>query len=1087
MATDDIRWYRDAVIYQLHVKSFYDSNADGMGDFKGVIEKLDYIASIGVSAIWLLPFYPSPLRDDGYDIADYFSVHPYYGELDDCRLFIEEAHKRNLRVITELVINHTSDQHPWFQRARHAPPDSPEREYYVWSDTFNRYEGTRIIFLDTETSNWTWDPVAGAYFWHRFFSHQPDLNFDNPVVVEEVIRVMRFWLDMGVDGLRLDAVPYLCEREGTNNENLPETHAILKRLRAWLDANYPDRMLLAEANQWPEDVRAYFGDGDECHMCFHFPLMPRMYMALAREDRYPITDILRQTPEIPPDCQWATFLRNHDELTLEMVTDRERDYLWQFYAADKRARINLGIRRRLAPLLDGDGRKIQLLTALLMAIPGTPILYYGDEIGMGDNVFLGDRNGVRTPMQWSPDRNGGFSRAEPEQLALPMLMDAVYGYASVNVEAQLRRPSSLLNWMRQLLRVRAGHRTFGRGELILLSPGNRKVLAFLRHLDGEYILCVANLAATVQAVQLDLSQYAGRIPVELLDKSLLPPIGALPYLLTLPGYGFLWLLLAEEAEAPKWYTPEGTPLPEFQTFILAPDVETLVLNPMHAKMLGQALATFLPKQRWFGGKGRAIVRVDFVDWTSLGEDLGKTLVSFIDVSFDEGESHRYLLPLTASWETRESDPMVLLQPFVVGRVRRGAKLGVVHDAPAAPRLARGVLSAFADNAVIPTHTGGQLRFSTTTAFVSPPDLETLQIERMSGEQSNTSMRVGGDLMVLKLLRRIQPGIHPELEIGRFLTDVAHYRNTPQTLGAVELVDAEGTIWACAILQEFVRNQGDGWGFTLDYLQRHLRELVLKTGPEDAADSNHPVYRVLAHNLGQRLGELHRAFALPVDDPAFSPEPITADDLAGWKARVAAIGQQAYQYLRAAAADASSPASSQAERLLGEWDTILDLAVPAAQASGLGLRTRHQGDFHLGQTVVVNDDFYILDFEGEPLRPLAERRQKHSPLRDLAGLIRSYDYASHAALALAQGGDAAEVAQAVQQWKDLALAAVLDGYRVGIGDCASIPSDPLAFNRLVRFFILEKALYEICYEAANRPDWLPVPVAGLAAFIHSVEG
>ena len=1087
MATDDIRWYRDAVIYQLHVKSFYDSNADGVGDFQGAIEKLDYISSLGVSAIWLLPFYPSPLRDDGYDIADYFGVHPAYGVLDDVRLFINEAHKRNLKVITELVINHTSDQHPWFQRARTAPPGSTERDFYVWSDTFDRYQGTRIIFLDTETSNWTWDPVAGAYFWHRFFSHQPDLNFDNPVVVEEVIRVMQFWLDLGVDGLRLDAVPYLCEREGTNNENLPETHAILKQLRAWVDANYPDRMLLAEANQWPEDVRAYFGDGDECHMCFHFPLMPRMYMALAREDRYPITDILRQTPEIPPDCQWATFLRNHDELTLEMVTDRERDYLWQFYAADKRARINLGIRRRLAPLLNGDGRKIQLLTALLMAIPGTPILYYGDEIGMGDNVFLGDRNGVRTPMQWSPDRNGGFSRAEPEQLALPMLMDAVYGYPSINVESQLRRPSSLLNWMRQLLRVRSGHRTFGHGELILLAPGNRKVLAFLRHYEGEYILCVANLSATVQSVQLDLSTFAGRIPVELLDKSLLPPIGVLPYFLTLAGYGFYWLLLAEEAEAPNWYTPEGTPLPEFQTFVLAPDVETLVLNPVHQRMLAQALTAFLPNQRWFGGKGRTIVRIDFADWTCLGEDLAKTLVSFIDVTFDSGDPQRYTLPLTTSWETHDSDPMILLQPFVLGRVRRGAKLGCVHDAPAAPRLARGVLSAFADNAVLPAHNGGQLRFSTTAAFVCPPDLETLQIERLSGEQSNTSMRIGGDLMVLKLLRRIQPGIHPEIEIGRFLTDVAHYGNTPQTLGAVELVDAEGQTWACAILQEFVRNQGDGWTFTLEYLQRHVRELTLKAGPEEVEESNHPVYRVLAHNLGRRLGELHRAFALPVDDPAFTPEPVTTEDLARWRQHAGDYAEQAYQHLRATAADSSSAASSLAERLLGEWDAILGLAAPPAQTGGLGLRTRHQGDFHLGQTVVVNDDFYILDFEGEPLRPLAERRQKHSPLRDLAGLIRSFDYASHAALMQAPGGEGAEIGDAVQQWKDLALAAVLDGYRAGVGDCPSIPSDPLAFNRLVRFFILEKALYEICYEAANRPDWLVVPVAGLAAFLQSIEG
>ena len=482
---EDPLWYKDAVIYQLHVKSFFDGNNDGVGDFKGLLQKLDYIAELGVTAIWLLPFYPSPRRDDGYDIADYRGVHPEYGTLSDARRFIHEAHERGLRVITELVVNHTSDQHPWFQRARQAKPGTNARDFYVWSDNDHKYAGTRIIFLDTEKSNWTWDAVAGAYFWHRFYSHQPDLNFDNPRVLHEVLSVMRFWLDMGVDGLRLDAVPYLVEREGTNNENLPETHAILKRIRAELDAHAPGRMLLAEANQWPEDAQQYFGDGDECHMSFHFPLMPRMYMAIAREDRFPITDIMRQTPDIPASCQWAVFLRNHDELTLEMVTDRERDYLWQTYAADRRARINLGIRRRLAPLLERDRRRIELMNGLLLSMPGTPVIYYGDEIGMGDNIHLGDRDGVRTPMQWSPDRNGGFSRADPASLVLPPIMDALYGFDAVNVEAQSNDPHSLLNWTRRMLAVRKRHHAFGRGVLRFLYPGNRKVLAFLRELKGD--------------------------------------------------------------------------------------------------------------------------------------------------------------------------------------------------------------------------------------------------------------------------------------------------------------------------------------------------------------------------------------------------------------------------------------------------------------------------------------------------------------------------------------------------------------------------------------------------------------------------
>ena len=478
-------WYKDAIIYQLHVKSFFDSNDDGIGDFPGLISKLDYIADLGVNTIWLLPFYPSPRLDDGYDISDYRDVHPDYGTLADFRHFIRAAHSRGIRVITELVINHTSDQHRWFQRARHAKPGSPWRNFYVWSDTDQKYAGTRIIFIDIERSNWTWDPVAGAYYWHRFYSHQPDLNFDNPQVLKAVLSVMRFWLQLGVDGLRLDAVPYLVEREGTNNENLPETHEILKRLRAEVDAAFPGRMLLAEVNQWPEDTKDYFGDGDECHMAFHFPLMPRMYMAIAREDRFPITDIMRQTPAIPESCQWAIFLRNHDELTLEMVTDSERDYLWQTYAADRRARLNLGIRRRLAPLLERDRRRIELMNSLLLSMPGTPVIYYGDEIGMGDNIHLGDRNGVRTPMQWSPDRNGGFSRADPAALVLPPIMDPLYGYGAVNVEAQTRDPHSILNWTRRMLAVRRRHPAFGRGTLTFLYPKNRKILAYLREYAGR--------------------------------------------------------------------------------------------------------------------------------------------------------------------------------------------------------------------------------------------------------------------------------------------------------------------------------------------------------------------------------------------------------------------------------------------------------------------------------------------------------------------------------------------------------------------------------------------------------------------------
>jgi maltose alpha-D-glucosyltransferase/alpha-amylase len=545
---DDPHWYKDAIIYQLHVKAYADSSGDGIGDLAGLTRRLDYIAGLGVTAIWLLPFYPSPLRDDGYDIADYTNIHPDYGTRRDFRAFVREAHRRGLRVITELVVNHTSDQHPWFTESR-ASRSNPKRNWYVWSDDDHRYADARIIFTDTETSNWAWDQGSQQYYWHRFFSHQPDLNYDNPQVVRAVIRVMRFWLDLGVDGLRLDAVPYLVEREGTICENLDETHQVLKRLRSALDEKHSGRMLLAEANQWPADVRPYFGDGDECHMAFHFPLMPRIWIALRKEDRTPIVEIMESTPSIPEDSQWALFLRNHDELTLEMVTDEERDYMWAEYAADRRARINLGIRRRLAPLVDNSRRRIELLNSLLLSMPGTPVIYYGDEIGMGDNVYLGDRNGVRTPMQWTGDRNAGFSSADAAALYSPVIVDPVYGYQSVNVEAQERIPGSLLHWMRRIIRVRRQYPVFGRGSLEFLHPENRHVLAYLREHDGVTILCVVNLSRFAQYVELDLSRFTDRVPVEMVGRVRFPSIGELPYLLTFGPHGWYWFELTDGTDA----------------------------------------------------------------------------------------------------------------------------------------------------------------------------------------------------------------------------------------------------------------------------------------------------------------------------------------------------------------------------------------------------------------------------------------------------------------------------------------------------------------------------------------------------------
>ncbi len=601
---DDPLWYKDAIVYQAHVRAFFDSTNDGVGDFAGFSQKLDYLQSLGVNALWLQPFYPSPLRDDGYDIADYENIHPSYGRLADFDNFIAEAHRRNIRVITELVINHTSDQHPWFQAARRAPAGSPEREFYVWSETIQKYEGVRIIFTDTETSNWSWDDTAKAYYWHRFFHHQPDLNFDNPEVIAAVVKVMRFWLDRGVDGMRLDAVPYLIERDGTICENLDETHQVLKSIRREVDASYPDRMLLAEANQWPADVRPYFGDGDECHMAFHFPLMPRMFMAVRQEDRHPIVEILRQTPEIPDNCQWAMFVRNHDELTLEMVTDEERDYMYQAYAADPQMRINVGIRRRLAPLMENSRRRIELMNSLLFSLPGTPVIYYGDEIGMGDNIYLGDRNGVRTPMQWTGDRNGGFSRADPARLFAPPIMDPVYGYQAINVEAQERSPFSLLNWMKRMIGLRKQHKVFGRGSIEFLSPQNRKVLVYVRSHQDETILCVANLSRTVQPAELDLSRFRGMIPVEMLGLTEFPRIGELPYFLTLGPYAFYWFRLLQSAPAITARTaPEtSTGVPQAPGLLVGAAWDTLLDGNVRTLIERDLLLPFLQRQRWFGGR-----------------------------------------------------------------------------------------------------------------------------------------------------------------------------------------------------------------------------------------------------------------------------------------------------------------------------------------------------------------------------------------------------------------------------------------------------------------------------------------------------
>ena len=638
---DNPLWYKDAIIYELHVRAFSDSVADGVGDFRGLTQKLDYLQDLGVTALWLLPFCPSPLKDDGYDMADYTDVHPTYGTLPDFEAFLREAHRRGIRVITELALNHTSDQHPWFQRARRAKPGSAWRDFYVWSESPEKYPDARIIFKDFEPSNWTWDPLAHAYYWHRFYAHQPDLNYDTPAVQKAITQVVDFWFALGVDGLRLDAVPYLYEREGTNCENLPETHAFLKELRRHVERKFTNRLFLAEANQWPEDAAAYFGQGDECHMNFHFPLMPRLFMAIYTEDRFPILDILQQTPPIPENCQWAIFLRNHDELTLEMVTDEERDYMYRVYATDPQTRINLGIRRRLAPLLGNHRRRIELMNGLLFSLPGSPILYYGDEIGMGDNVYLGDRNGVRTPMQWSPDRNAGFSRANPQRLYLPIIIDPEYHYEALNVEAQQNNPHSLLWWTKRLIALRKRYQAFGRGTLEFLQPDNRKILAFLRRYQGECILIVANLSRFVQYVELDLSAFKGLTPVEMFGRVSFPPIGEVPYLLTLGPHGFFWFTL----ENPRVVAVEvTTPRAEIPTLEVDGPCEQIFHKDSQAA-LEALMLDYLPRRRWFGGKARQVRSITIPEMIRVPYDSSAASLTSVSIGYTEGDPEIYVLPL----------------------------------------------------------------------------------------------------------------------------------------------------------------------------------------------------------------------------------------------------------------------------------------------------------------------------------------------------------------------------------------------------------------------------------------------------------
>jgi maltose alpha-D-glucosyltransferase / alpha-amylase len=1074
----DELWFKDAIIYQLHVKAFADSNNDGIGDFAGLTGKLDYLEDLGVTALWLLPFYPSPGRDDGYDISDYRTINPDFGTMADFRRFMQEAKRRKLRVLTELVINHTSDQNPWFLRARRNKPGSDARNWYVWSDTDQTYAGTRIIFNDTEKSNWAWDPVAGAYYWHRFFSHQPDLNYDNPRVLAAMIQVMRRWVELGVDGFRLDAIPYLCEREGTNNENLPETHAIIKKIRSALDSHSRGRVLLAEANQWPEDVSAYFGDGDECHMAYHFPLMPRIYMAIAQEDRFPITDILRQTPDIPVNCQWALFLRNHDELTLEMVTDVERDYLWSTYATDPRARINLGIRRRLASLMDNDRRKIELMNSLLMSFPGTPIIYYGDEIGMGDNIYLGDRNGVRTPMQWTPDRNGGFSRCDPARLYLPMIMDPVYGYEAVNVEAQSRSLASLLSWTKRLISVRKSSKVFGRGSLSFIRPANRSVLVYVRQYESEVVLCVANLSRSAQAAEIDLAPWRGRVPFELLGRTNFPPIGDNPYLVTLGPYGFFWLLLREpdaSVEVPRTWA-------EFETLVVTDGWRSLLDGRSKSVLERDVLPAFLASRRWYAERG-SWPTTHILGALPLGAadaELGMVLLE----AKGRRETANYLLPLTIKWTRFDPEQE---NPNALAAVRRGPREGSLLDAMADARFATLLLENLrVARSIEADHR--RLEFSPTGRFPDERTLAVQDVHAVDTEQSNTTVLVGADY-VIKLFRRLEPGLNPEIEVGRFLTETVSFPHIPPLLGSVE-IEQDGVRSALAVVHGFVQNQGDAWTVTSAYLDRFVEEQRLLTAEAAGHSDEQAAYLRRMEQVGRRVAELQLALASRDDLVDFAPEPIATEDVCSGMEDLLRRAPPTFEDLARRRSEFSEDDRQLVDALLAYREALSTRLRELLPEDVAAMKIRHHGDFHLGQMLIVKDDVAIIDFEGEPRRSIEDRRRKAPAARDVAGLIRSIDYSATAALerALKSAPDEhGKLVRALEGWRDHSAAAFIAAYRSALTDARLWPQSLEAADSLLDFFLLEKAFYEIEYELAHRPDWLRVPLAGTWRILSRSEG
>jgi maltose alpha-D-glucosyltransferase / alpha-amylase len=1084
----DPLWFKDAIIYEVSVRAFYDSNGDGIGDFQGLIQKLDYLEDLGINTIWLLPFYPSPLKDDGFDVTEYCDIHPDYGTLADFRLFLKESHSRGIRVITELILNHTSDQHPWFQKARKARAGSRYKEYYVFSETADKYKEARVMFSDDETSNWTWDNEAKAYFWHRFYRHQPELNFENPEVQLEMIKVVDFWMKLGVDGFRLASVPFLFEEEGTSCENLPQTHTFLKRLRSHIDKHYDDRILIAEANLWPEDAAQYFGEGQECHMNFHYPLMPRLFLGLRTEDSYPIVDIIEQTPTTPPNSQWALFLRNHDEIGLEMVTEEEKDYLFKAYATDSHTKHNVGIRRRLAPLLNNDRRKIELLHTILFSLPGSPVMYYGDEIGMGDNIYLGDRFGVRTPMQWNMNINAGFSVANPQKLYLPVISDPVYRYESVNVAAQEENPSSLMWWTKNVLAMRKRLQVFGRGDIVFIESSNSKVLCFSRSYNKQSIIVVANLSQFSQATTLDLKAFKDCDITEVFSQNKFNSVTDGDYSITIGPYGYFWF----QADASEKKETLGA---ANQQFLFESDLswERLFGNYNEVRDLERkVLPSFMKKCRWFGGKARVISKMSIHKAIPLKVEGDMHFLTIIEVHYVQRLPELYFLPMCFVPTDSIMDKIEYTAQSVIGKAEIQGKPGFILDS-SYDKSFRDFLFTSMDRKVRIKEEDGTLEFN--SSVFSKLDSHTVESKILKADQSNTAI-IYNDRYFFKFYRKIEQEINPELEIVRFLSENTSFRNAPKYSGSIEYRDNDGNITVLGLLQEKVDNQGDSWVMTIDSVGRFYERVMAKAKKEKIPklinkasikfeDAPELIQEFIGRGfyervvrLGQRTAEMHVALASDNSNPAFAPEIFTANYQRSLYSTLRKLTRDRFKLLEQSMDKLNIETQELARKVLAMEDQVLECFSEIFKTPITAMKTRTHGDYHLGQVLFTGKDFIIIDFEGEPGFSFSERRLKKNPMKDVAGMMRSFHYAAFGKIMLNENyreKDIEFLEGWAEQWQHYVSRFYLGAYMEGMGMATTLSEQD---EVLIRTYLIEKAIYELGYELNGRPDWVNIPLRGI---------